>query len=655
MRYAALSLLLLVSLAHADGNLVANGGFEDQAKGWGLSAEASLCTDKPHSGQSCLKIVRTDKEAYTLPNVPVKLQPGKPYELSVWVRTEGLTEGQAGGATLCMQWSKGGSFYGGEYPKGVWGTNDWTLVKAIARVPADADPEVGLVCYLRRESVGTAWFDDVSVRLVTDYPPVSKVFTYAYRNSTVGEPLRVGAKLDLEWAGFKPETAPLRLQVRGEADKVLGSFKPTKVSDKLAEFSVDPSNLKPGTYTLACGIEAPGGKLTGERTCTLKRLEQYPPRYAYIDEHHRLIVDGKPMFPLGTYWNTHYHREDHTPEQRAAIYAKYPSSRDRKLLDLYGKSPFNCLMPYDSWTWQTEDLDYVGKLGLKVIFSVKDSFYGLCDAYGMKSADEERSVLEREVKRVGAHPAIIAWYTNDEVAPTDPRLLLHQQWMEEFDPGRPTWGVSYFDHTDYVGTCDAYGMDCYPVAWAPPANVLAQARAAAEGAGASRALWHVPQISDMGVYTKDITKSRPPTLVEMRSMSWMCIAAGANGLILYAFHDLIRAEDTTPFATRWADVTQMAQEIKDLEPVLLSIDPAPQPDQVRDAEGSVAWRLYAREGKTYLVTVNSSTAARTASFRFPKAFRSSENVLGNSPATLSGQRVQLSYEPLEVKIVKLTP
>jgi hypothetical protein len=644
-----------VSAWAAGDNTVTNGGFEDQAKDWSLSAEAALSTDKPHTGAACLQVARTDKAAYTLTTQPLKLQPNRPYEIAAWVRTEKLTEGQAGGATICMEWTKAGSFHGGEYPKGIWGTRDWTLVKAVAKVPADADPLVRLVCYLRRDSVGTAWFDDVSVRLVTDYPPVDKVFTHAYRNSSVGEPVRVGATLDLDWAGLKAETAPVRLQVRDGAGRTLATLKPTQVDDKLAEFSVDASTLEPGEYALACGIEAPGGKLTAERICTFKRLTEHAPRYAYIDDHQRLIVDGKPFFPLGTYWNTHYHLDSHTPEQRQAIYAKYPSSRDRTLLDLYGKSPFNCLMPYDSWNWQEADLDYLATLNLKIIFSVKDSFYGTCDAYKLKSADEERSALEREVKRVGGHPTLIAWYTNDEVAPDDPRLLKHQQWMEELDPGRPTWGVSYHSHADYVGTCDVYGMDCYPVPSTAPGAVLKQARAAGEGAGASRALWHVPQISDTGTYGKDITASRPPTLPEMRAMAWMCIAAGANGLVFYSFFDLIRAEDVEPFAPRWAEITTMAQEIKDLEPMLLSVDPAPQPEPVNDADGAVAWRLYAHEGKTYLVTVNSTTEPKTASFGFPKAFSAAENIMGKSSATRNGSRLELSYEPLEVKIVRLTP
>jgi hypothetical protein len=54
------------------------------------------------------------------------------------------------------------------------------------------------------------------------------------------------------------------------------------------------------------------------------------------------------------------------------------------------------------------------------------------------------------------------------------------------------------------------------------------------------------------------------------------------------------------------------------------------------------------------LTVNSATESKTASFGFPKAFSAAENVMGSRPATQVGQRVELSYEPLEVKIVRLT-
>jgi len=92
-------------------------------------------------------------------------------------------------------------------------------------------------------------------------------------------------------------------------------------------------------------------------------------------------------------------------------------------------------------------------------------------------------------------------------------------------------------------------------------------------------------------------------------MSWMCIARGGHGLVLLLFFDLIRARMFEPFDARWADITKMAAGDQDLEPVLLVDCPRSTARQVR-----IRRRCHvageAHEGKTYLVTVNSSTEVK---------------------------------------------
>ncbi len=645
-------LLALATVAPEPPNLLANPGFEDGAAPWALQPGAKLVETTPHAGRWCLEYRRTDPEQYQLVAIPVTLEPGRPYEISAWIRTAGVTAGEAGAATICLEWTKQGQYYEGCYPQGIAGDQGWTRVSDVAKVPADADRTVRLVCYLRRKSVGTAWFDDLCVRRVTTWPAVNRVYTHAYRDRTAGAAVKVAARLELDWAGLRAESARVSLAVRDAGGRVAATLKPDRLTSDRAEFTVDPRDLPVGDYELACQVTGPDGVERGRGACRLHRLARLPDCHAYVDEHQRLIVDGQPFFPLGTYWNTHYHRDDHTPAQRQAIYQRHPNSRDRQLLDLYAQSPFNCLMPYDSPAWQPADLDYARAKGLSVIFSVKDGYHGICDGYRMSSPADERGVLEREVRRVGGHPAIIAWYTNDEVDPAEPRLRLHQQWMEELDPGRPTWAVSFHKYADYLDTADVFGMDWYPVPWTQPGTVLDKARQAAVGLAGARAMWHVPQISDVGTYG-DIHKSRPPTLDELRAMAWMCLTSGANGLVFYSFFDLIRAEDLQPFDGRWADITKMAREIRDLEPVLLSVEPAPRPTSAPAADSPVSWRVYGERGGLVLAVVNSQREATTATFAFPTPFSRAEALLGGAPVAVSGGKLNLELGPLAVKVMRL--
>jgi len=111
---------------------------------------------------------------------------------------------------------------------------------------------------------------------------------------------------------------------------------------------------------------------------------------------------------------------------------------DADLLDLYGKSPFNCLMPYGSPDRQQMDL--AQQHGLKVIYSVKDWYAGLdsCPKSIQLEADEEPQVRAR-VREFRDHPALLAWYLNDELPQQYlPRLEAHYRWVAEEDVDHPT-------------------------------------------------------------------------------------------------------------------------------------------------------------------------------------------------------------------------
>lgn len=90
------------------------------------------------------------------------VQPGKQYELSVFVKTENL---QGAGAFISVAWitPQGGAPTSGGTSRAVIGTNDWTKITTILKAPKDAGRAWIL---LKVAGTGTAYFDDISIREV---------------------------------------------------------------------------------------------------------------------------------------------------------------------------------------------------------------------------------------------------------------------------------------------------------------------------------------------------------------------------------------------------------------------------------------------------------------------------------------------------------
>ncbi|MBM3858802.1 MAG: hypothetical protein FJ395_04025 [Verrucomicrobia bacterium] len=561
MKWLIFTALLAIGVCAAqDANLVVDPGFEDNAGPWRLRAPVyGLTTNKPHAGKYCLQYTNDDPSRYWLCGQPLKLQPGRRYEITARVRTENI-KGDENGATICVEWSDAeGKFLGGCYPQGVKGTQrDWQLVRGLTG-PVPTNAARGHVsCYVRKGMTGTAWFDDVSVREYIP-PAIEAMITDCYRDQTDGGIVNVHV-------GLSDPQAKVEVKVRD----LLGHPVAT-------DLRFDTTPWKPGEYDITAIARNAAGRELGRQSLTLTRVRKFPPRKSYIDRHRRLIVDGEPFFPLGTYWGGIKTNE----------------------MAIYAKSPFNCIMPYADVGRAGVDLAHAH--GIRVIYSVKDLYVG---RRGIKTQAEARQRITQTVNALKDHPAIIAWYINDELPLTMlDELTAHRRWLEELDPGRPTWVVLYqYDQVrHYLPTFDVIGTDPYPIPKSPPSKALEWTRTTVAQTFGARAAWMVPQIFDWASYKKP--EGRPPSLAEMRCMAWSCIAAGANGLVFYSWFDLWRMDKTTPFEQRWRDVTTMADEIRRWIPVLLSVERASLLSV--EAPATVAWRAFAKDGAVYVLCVNS--------------------------------------------------
>lgn len=605
-------------------NLALNPSFEQAAANSALPAQwhgapqvYALDTTVTRSGTASAKYVNRDPQRYVLCTQKVPVQAGWKCRVSVWIKTQDIA-GDESGATICLEWQgKDGKWLGGVYPTGIKGTRDWTRVEAITRLPDDA-ASCNVACYVRNEMTGTAWFDDVELVRIADPPMQTILLSPNYRGRiTAAGPQ--DARVRVRWNLVDHDLKPQQIQVvavlssRGGNALRHTTGHPQGGPQGCLDLQLPLGGLEPGQYDLAVRLNGPDGTELQVDHHRLVRAPESPPPKCVIDEHRRLLVDGKPFFPIGMYW----------------------SGINAKDLAVYAQSKFNCLMPYGSPTKQQMDL--AQEHGLQVIYSIKDWYAGsaYCPQFIQSEADEEPQVRAR-VRQFREHPALLAWYLNDELPQQFlPRLESHQQWVAEEDLDHPTWVVLYQfrEVAAYLKTFDVIGTDPYPID-RRPASMAAQWTAETfRQVESSRPMWQVPQLHNWANYAKtesEEKRGRTPTVDEVRSMAWQCICEGATGLVFYSWFDVRRNPDV-PFDVQWDGLKGVAAEIDQRSPILLSVEPVPVVTVAGASPGWLHWLARVHRDRLYVIAVNDGDGEGHVIFQLPttpKAIR----VLGEDRA-----------------------
>ena len=637
----------LIAVGADASDMVTNPSFEEplnvsKVKGWRADSRVyAVDPNVAHSGKASLRHANTDPGFYRLCSQTVKVHPGARCHFGVWVKTKDL-QGAESGATICMEWrDPKDKWSSGCYPSGIKGTKDWTHVEETTRLP-DEVGSVTVSCYVRRGVTGTAWFDDVELREVVAPPMEVVLRTPVYRGWITADgpqEARVGVRLRLRDHGLQATGVRVEARLRDSAGAILKAViaRPEEQSEGMVDLAVPVQGLPPASYDLEVRLATSEGKEIQAVHHSLLRVPNDRRPRCYIDEHRRLLVDGKPFFPLGMYFST-------IKEQELKVYAE-------------GK--FNCLMPYGSP--KQEQMALAGRYGLKVIYSIKDWYLGTsgCPKIIRNEADEEKMVRER-VRQFRDHPALLAWYLNEELSL---KYLLpleaHQRWVAEEDVNHPTWSVLYQVHdvASYSKTFDVIGTDPYPIGHASASMVATWTAETFRHVGRSRPLWQVPQVHNWANYEKTVTKNsknHTPTPDEVRCMAWQSICEGATGLVFFSWFDVQRNPDV-PFATQWAGLKRIAEEIDRMAPVLLSIEPTP---PILANQGPVTptwlhWIARRHGGRLWIAAVNDGDGEGKVAFALPSQPRGILVAGENRTIRPNGHAFQDHFRPLAVHIYEI--
>jgi hypothetical protein len=603
-------------------NLVENGGFDTSAK-WGAAGPVwSFDSAVKHSGATSLKYKNEDPNLYILATQQLGAAPGTAYRVSAWIKTEGVEGPDSGGATLALEWKDAeGHFLGGFYPKGLTGTRDWQMLNQTSpRSPSNV-ATVTVVCYVRKGSVGTAWFDDVCVEPVRQKGWSVTMLEPAFRGRLDGckavkavvrlpdDTLREGSWLDLTLDG--PGGAAKRTY-KGLAEK--------------QETELPVGDRPAGSYTFTVEWLGADGASLGKHQEKLRMGDKLS-QVSRLDGS-TLLVRGRPFFPLGAYDS----------------YGWVESETPARLKDI-ADAGFNCVIPYGILSGSLQDvrsyLDAADKLGLKVIVSVKDLYrHARLLPKSFEGQTDPAAMLTAVVKGVRTHPALLGWYVNDESGPEHYEALkANYDLILSLDPDHACYAVINQPESayEYVGTADVIGVDPYPVPGAPLTLVTDWMRGAKE---TGRPIWTVTQIFNKSDYQPG-TSLRDPTLREMRTMAFLAIANGASGLMMYSYHN-VKSHDS--FGKRWAEVKKVCDEVRALEPALLRGKP------VELAGSGGCRKAWEADGRLYVLLVNPSDAAVKCTVTLPARYSEGQPLLNVDGYDLSGSQFKVTLPGTDVAV-----
>ena len=568
-----------------------NTGFEEGTTDWRIpGALWRIEEGAGRNGSKCLVWENSDPKRYLFPRHTIALEAGGIYRYGAWVKVDS----RSGGGNWRLEpkvsldyANAAGKWVGADYakPVGKPDADGWVRYEGVTRPLPSVVVRGNLFGFMPRGATGRVRFDDFSFSH-EGTRRVGTLVSSAYRDTADSGSVRFVATLFFCPASFRPDSLSLVFKFKN-ADGADVEVAPDELDAIHASVALDVSQLAAGRHpvTFILRTKADGREL-GRTTRPFMRAEVR--RRVSFDRFGRTLVDGKPFFPLGMY------ARDVTPE----VLALYRTN----------DAPYNCIMPYHAPS--VEMLDACRDAGLMAIYSVKELVYGV-PAYREKFRSREESFrhIAGMVRKAKDHPAVLAYYTNDE-SPTRQvdTLCALREMIHGLDPDHPMWHVVCKANTiaPFLGAYDVIGMDPYPIGLKGPAGDIGKAsghvRIVQENTFGTVPVWHVPQAFNWA-WQKGHKSGRFPTVEEISSMSWQPIAAGANGLIYYAFHRICQATKGAERDEYICRSAVAAAEVKARIPLILS-DPGPKVESA--PQGAVCRTWSPAPGRVTLLAANAT-------------------------------------------------
>ena len=629
---AVFSNLVLVFLSVIAYTAIAleNGTFEFSAAGWkNVAGQYRYDRTAGRNGTGAIIFESTDPATdIAVPEQIIPVEAGRIYDFEAWLKCENLIK--PGATVMLSLLRKDMSKIKDIYTGGVRGTKDWQrLVVRIPRLNSDV-AFVRLRPCARKGAIGKCIFDDIDLRVYVSQP-VGLIKSSAYRDEAFDGDVAFFAETSLDCAK-ELKLKDVYAEFSWKAlDGTIRRSKADAFDGLTASWHCSVSQIAFGTNEISCILRKKDGDILGKNTLPFVRLSAPPKRTVMFDQHKRTLVNGKPFFPLGV----------------------YVTAFDTNAICNIANSDFNCFVPYTAP--DRAGLDFCQEKGLKVFYICRD-YPTEPFSDELSEMAQERNRLAERAKLVRNHPAVLAWYINDErPISMHNRLNLRYRALKELDPEHPVWSVLYqvTELRGYVDTSDVLGTDPYPVPG--PLGMAAEwTRMTCEASFNTQPVWQVPQAFDWSLFRANTPSNivacgnnRVPTYNEMRAMAWQCLAEGANGLLFYSYTALEKMDWRDSFAVKWNELCSVATEIKKYFPVLLS-----EPLQIAPIKG-LSMRAWKHNGDVWILVCNPSKTLVKTKIVLPVVSSSMDIKLGSGIQLLDSGNVEAVIGSYGVSMIVL--
>ena len=593
-------------------NLLVNGSFETagtngKPMGWydnGFVMDTSVA----RTGRASYRLTDAQLIPYSqAASQELPLKKGV-YEFRVWVKLNNLAAVQGGGVRVCFSAPP-------SYPwklvractPTVKGTSDWqqlSLTKIV--LPEDATASLSLEAY--GEPDGTAWFDDAEVR--REELPLSVFMLYPnYRGLLFDD---------------QSQTARFEITVEPPAGTALSNYQVAASLTDEATGQVLRQASYPAQASFVAQLDFAG--LMNDRSYLARfrllsssgaAVFDYPAfrivkvsgalrqqMTVSFDEHNRMLLRGQPAFLLGVY-------------DSGLGYYNYESGWEnlftsaRRLFEL----PINLYLNY--WYGEAGNAAWIPMMNVLQ----QHGIYALTNANCFSASPLEQmtpnswflKAAESDIETRASHPGFLGFYAADECrGDLASNVFGHYQRMKALDRDGLVLGTLLGDSQLILWpeSVDLLATDPYPLYGAEPPEGY-NLGLVAEWTRRTQAAVHGSRpIATVLQFFQFTSKGRWPTQAELRNMSYMAIAEGANGLLYWS----LGANALAYVCSGWCDekveyfnrLKAVMQELKGLEPALVALD---RPDLlVANSNPAVRTRVKYAGGNAYIIAYNSTSA-----------------------------------------------